>query len=94
MRVTILKKRWTLRFTRLPKGTDGECDPPETTGKEIRIQQPLDEKNQLETVIHEALHASDWHRSEEWVEEVARDLARILWRLGYRRETVDDKSSK
>lgn len=46
----------------------------------------LDKKVGLETIIHETLHACNWHASEELVETTARDIARFLWRLGYRRK--------
>jgi hypothetical protein len=38
----------------------------------------------LETLIHEMLHACDWSVAEEKVEQTAKDMARLLWRLGYR----------
>jgi hypothetical protein len=82
--VTILGKRWRLRFCRMASD-DGQCDDPRTPGKEIRINVSLRGRARLETVIHEMLHAGNWlHRSEEAVDEEARDMSRILWRLGYR----------
>ena len=94
MVVTILGKRWRFRFSKLPRGTDGECDDPSTRGKELRIRKGLGEADTLETIIHEALHAADWHKNEPWVEEVARDLARLLWRLGYRRADVESTPTR
>jgi hypothetical protein len=38
----------------------------------------------METVIHEALHAQTWTRSESDVARSARELAALLWRCGYR----------
>lgn len=49
------------------------------------IERDLNKKIGLETAIHEALHACNWHASEELVEMTARDIARFLWRLGFRR---------
>ena len=94
MHVTILGKRWKLRFTKLPRRTDGECDSPDDTGKEIRIRKTLGEADTLETIIHEALHAADWHKDEAWVEQVAADVARILWKLGYRRNPMESRSTR
>lgn len=88
MHVTILGKRYRLEFTRL-RGKDGDCDDPRTKGKTLRIHKGLSEKDTLETVIHEALHAADWHKDEPWVDHVSRDIARILWRLGWRRPSVE-----
>ena len=84
MHVTILGTRYRVRFTWL-KHDDGDCDPPGAPGKEIRVCTGIGEKKTLEVLIHEALHAADWHKDEDWVKQVAADIARILWRLGYRK---------
>lgn len=90
MIVTILGKRWKLRFCQMPslegeKPDHGECDHPEKRAKQIRINSSLADRLQLEAILHESLHAADWSKDEEWVEETALDLSVILWRLGYRR---------
>ena len=51
----------------------------------IRIRKGLDEKTELDTLIHEALHASDWSKSEEWIEETAKEVANLLWGMGWRK---------
>ena len=38
----------------------------------------------LEELIHEMLHACAWDMSEQWVQETAADIARVLWSQGYR----------
>lgn len=43
-------------------------------------------KDGLITLIHECLHASDYHTYENTVDRVSRDIGRLLWRLGYRRQ--------
>jgi hypothetical protein len=93
MHVTILGKRYKVRFTWL-KENAGDCDDPTRPRKEIRICTGLGEQKELETVLHEVLHAADWHKTEEWVEQVARDQTRLLWRLGYRKTKLDDQSTK
>ena len=40
----------------------------------------------LYKLIHEALHAENWEMSEEKVTRVSREVARFLWRFGYRRK--------
>lgn len=92
LHVTILGKRYRLRFARL-RTKDGDCSDPGRPGHEIRIRTGVSEKRELEVLIHEVLHAADWWKDERWVEEVGRDLARLLWRLGYRRQTELDGSS-
>ena len=83
MFITILGKRWRLRFTNLKKD-NGDCDAPDVKNKEIRVRSNLKGELRLETIIHECLHAADWHKDESYIEQKAIDLARILWRLGYR----------
>lgn len=88
--VTILGKRYRLIFDhRLARADDGDCDDPREPGKTIRIRKKLSPIRELEITLHETLHAADWHKDEAWVEQVAHDVARILWRLGYRREDVE-----
>lgn len=41
----------------------------------------------LETLIHESLHAENWAKGEMVVTRTAKEIARFLWRLGYRRIT-------
>lgn len=88
MILTILGKRWDLRFVNRVgvrgKG-GGDCDPPDVPNKKIRIARGQTEKGELEAVIHECLHAAYWHHEEEHVEQLGVDLANALWRLGWRK---------
>lgn len=85
MRVTILGKRWELRFASLRKNW-GDCDLPGVAGKEIRISHGHeDEKALLNTVLHELIHCGCPDMKEETVTRLADDYERILWRLGWRR---------
>lgn len=96
MHITILRKRYELRFVPfLGRRVMGNCEDPREPGRVIRVKQGLSEKETLEVIIHEILHAADWDKSEEWVEAVAHDITRTLWRLGYRKlEGVDGKAGK
>lgn len=86
MRVSILGKRWELVFQKLPDDQLGECDSPDTRGKQIRIDPRVSGELELDTIIHEIRHAELFQVfSEEWCEFSSSSLARILWRLGYRR---------
>ena len=91
MHVRLCGKRWKLRFTAL-QNNRGECDGPTIAGKEIRIDRRLKGMERLEILIHECLHAIDWRADEEHVAQSAADLARTLWRLGYR--GTDDADAK
>lgn len=87
----MLGRRWRLLFvSRLGeegKGDMGNCDPPDTKEKAVRIRSDLRGIALLDTLIHEAGgHAADWSRDEAHIEEWATDLAKLLWALGYRRQ--------
>jgi hypothetical protein len=94
--VIIFGKRW--RFVRkylrnLDGFTTGEAktqhpfSSSDLKKREIVISTAISGERELDVIIHEVLHAADWHRSEEWCATVATDLARILYRLGYRRDS-------
>lgn len=87
MNVTILGKRWTLTHEPLDgRAGHGFCEPPDKPRKRIVINSKLKGEQLLDAEIHELLHAADWYKDEEWVWDVGRDIARVLWKLGYRRE--------
>ena len=86
MRIRVGNKYWNLVFIELDENTGGECDSPDTKGKEIRISTDLQREEELEVVIHELLHASDWSKDEEWVEEIAQDISNVLMRLGWKKD--------
>lgn len=109
MYVKILRKRWKLTFERLPhkrhedagKGPEpngaryGDCFPPDSKDKRIRISDRLRGRHQLEVIAHEVLHAAWWALDEDFVRECAEDLGRVLWRLGYRKvEGIGDETNK
>ena len=78
-------KNWRIvRDNKLAKGTYGYCEPPDHKGKRIKLPINLEERELLTYAIHEALHACCWWMSEEWVHPAATDIARFLWRLGFR----------
>lgn len=70
----------------LDENDRGTCDPPDRKAKKIRIAPDLKGEEHLEVAIHEALHALSWHQFDEsWVDQSGKELARVLYRLGYRR---------
>jgi hypothetical protein len=87
MIVQILGRRYKMQFVNKidDNGTRGFCDKPTAKNKKIVIEKGMPPQEELEVTIHELLHAADWHKDEEWVEEVGKDIARILYRLGYRK---------
>ena len=64
---------------------DGRCEGKQTTkNPKLCIYTGLKSRKALETCIHESLHACCFARGEEIVNQTAKDIARFLWRLGYR----------
>ena len=49
----------------------------------MMITCPMDSPQFLETVLHESLHACNWTATEENVLVTAKDIARLLKRIGY-----------
>ena len=77
---TFCGQKYHLIFDKL----DGYCD---TDNKYWLVaERDLNTLVGLETVIHESIHACDWRLSEEKVTQMARDIARLVWRLNYRRQ--------
>lgn len=64
---------------------DGSCINYRKTSKEIWVSSTLTPPKELETWVHEAMHAAHPGMSEARVTRSASDIARLLWRLGYRR---------
>lgn len=88
MQVTIRGKRWNLLFQKIKKKEDcvGLCESPTKKGKRILVEKGLSEEETLRVVCHEIMHAAYWDLDEEAIDTASEDLARILWKLGYRRQ--------
>lgn len=90
-------EQWNLTFADLEDHpNDGYCDDPKTKRRRIWVHEGLKNRRELEVLIHEMLHAVDWHKDEDsFIKPVARDIAKVLWSLGFRRSVVDgDKQSR
>lgn len=84
---TLAGVRWLWRYTRLKGMAAGWTvygDQKKASAPKILIDQGLRGRARLEIELHEACHACFPQMSEETVTEAARDMARILWTLGYR----------
>lgn len=94
-RLTILGKQWRFSRRRLKThfgfvtgtGPDAPASSHDMTNREIVVDSTLRGESELRFILHEFLHAADWHKSEEWVDQVSNDAARFLTRLGYRKES-------
>jgi hypothetical protein len=95
MRFNLRSKFWKLLFVRQlgtkAKPFAGECD---FNSQTIRVVERLRGRELLDTVIHEMLHAVCPDKREPWVNEVATDMSKVLWRLGYRNVGEKDKPAR
>ena len=67
---------------------DGFVDHPESyshTFRELNCSERMKGFDELETWIHESIHASYPSKKETEVRQAGYDIARLLWRLGYRK---------
>lgn len=85
--VEIGGRRWRVEFGDVPVNADAFCEPPEAKHKRIVLRRSLARSPRVlcEALIHEALHASSWPLSEEFVTQFAEDCERLLYKLGFRR---------
>jgi hypothetical protein len=51
----------------------------------IRVASWQSEEELLDTVLHELIHCCRPELEETTVTEMAREMSRVVWRLGYRR---------
>jgi hypothetical protein len=98
MLIRILGKQWNLKFlSNLGQDKDGTkywgfCDDPKVPNPQIRILKKLPPKEELSTTQHELLHAAAYDLlSEEWVDQTSQDIGEILWKLGYRKLTKEQR---
>ena len=86
MRAVIRKETWSI-VSGVQEDEFGFCDREGERGKPmtIGIKDGLSELDELDTTIHEALHASYPDLSEEAINETATDLARLLLARGFGR---------
>lgn len=90
-RVMIAGHLWRLIYTSMRRrNLCGLCDYETKTISICTSMQGIDE---LDTLIHECLHACQGFASEDHVAEVATTLATVLWQLGYRKEAPNAKRS-
>ena len=82
-------KRWKIQWANPGPASSADCDGPREREKTIRLAPRLHHPDAghylLACLVHESLHAANWTLDEDWVDQTARDIARLLWRFGYRR---------
>lgn len=83
--VNINGEEWTLRTTRL-KNLYGRCC---YDDKAIEIHTGTRGKALLDTLVHELMHAQAPDLAEEAITRRATEIANALWKLGWRKSTVE-----
>lgn len=75
-----------LKIDLFPQECDGMVDCPygNDAVPTMRIFGDLNTRPGMETVIHETLHVLRWAESEGVIAKTAEELAKFMWRLGYR----------
>jgi hypothetical protein len=86
MKAIIRKQTWTIRDDTGPDEF-GYCDLEGDRGqpRTIGIRPGLDEGQEMDTTLHECLHAALPDLSEEAVAEIATDCAKVLLARGFGR---------
>lgn len=89
-RVVINGKYWTLTTASL-RGVDGWAEnDPKTPRKHIWIADTTKGRDLLDVIIHELLHCAIPQWTEDAILQLASELTKILWDLGYRSAELGD----
>jgi len=86
--IKIKNKLWKIKIvksTDLSSTTCGECDDPKYAKPQIWIKRSLKPIDLMDTIIHEVIHAIRPELSEESVLETGTTIAKVLWKLNYRK---------
>lgn len=84
--IWLRNKRYKVTKTlNLPRDSWGICTDPSFTKREIKIHKALKGAKEFEILIHEMLHACFWDIDENVIKEVGKDIAKGLWKMGYRK---------
>jgi len=81
---TFRGKSWKIKNTHGRAKYAGDCDPPVTKDKVMHLKMHSWTRDDLDTILHECLHACFWDLSEDAVTEYADATSKLLFRLGWR----------
>ena len=85
MRFRLLGRWWKFRYSRTLRDKWGYCN---WTAREVVVDdRNRNDQHLLDVTLHELLHAASDTLSEEFVEQAATDISRVLVRLGWSRRT-------
>jgi hypothetical protein len=80
--ITIRGQKWKLRFVPNLGDDAGQCD---YASRVIRVAFGQSQEDELDTIVHEILHAAYPDLDEYAVHDTAKAVSRVLWRLGWRK---------
>lgn len=85
-------KRWRLSWGGNPtldgEPVDGLCN---FEKRKLTIRGGLKPLSELDTLIHELSHACHEYLHEDAIDPKSTDIARVLWRCGYRKLTTEQR---
>jgi hypothetical protein len=101
MRIKILGKYYNLKFATFLGHSDsdkeeeilGKCSDPNEVDRQILIKKGINPKLELDVISHECFHAFLWNHDEVFIEQFGTEFAEILWKLGYRRLTKEQRKT-
>lgn len=94
-RVQINGRRWRIRLVKsseIPRDRLGDCDHPPGPHPTIRVRRNLSQRQMLEILLHELLHASRPELDESAIAQSAKECAAGLYAMRYRRRTNAETS--
>ncbi len=83
--IVLRGKRFAFKKSGNLKKLYGYCTSPLDTNRAIIIDKNLKGQQELDTIIHEMLHACFWDVGEDAIGEAASDIAKALWRMGFKK---------
>lgn len=86
MQITVLGRTWRFQWMRRYRTKAGvvvgKCDPPDKPDRTLKLAKGLKGADLAEELLHEMIHAAQWHVTEEFVREFAADYRRAAEQLG------------
>ena len=89
MRIAIGKKQWTVRHVTDVPPCDKDVDLEGLcvyTDRTIYVRKDIKGRMRMEVEIHELMHAIDQNLQHNRLAGISWELARALWKMGYRKK--------
>jgi hypothetical protein len=94
MHANLRGTRYKFSAKKLPADTGGSCSSPQESNPAIDICSTIKREDIfLENIIHEMLHGCYWDLDEAAITEGARDIAKVLRKLGVKVDVAEAKKT-